>query len=255
MKNVVVGKSLVIEGEITELVNSIASQTYKLCIKTKEGVLVSFAVAKDSIHDKIKNIQMSSNAKIEIMCLPNGTYSNLLEEEKDAVFDFLQYSVDIHSVSTISYANNNKEDLRVTGPKSELIKFFNPIFNRIILKEIQFREDGIGNSIYSKISLFDKPTIVGTLTYHGKYSKQLLEVTKNNELWQFPSAYDMAETEKGRELQAGDYWIIDNQMIIIDKNTFKSEVLFFTDNDYTINIGDMLVYKGCGIWTVIHTKN
>lgn len=124
MKNVVVGKSLVIEGEITELVNSIASQTYKLCIKTKEGVLVSFAVAKDSIHDKIKNIQMSSNAKIEIMCLPNGVDSNLLEKEEDAIFDFLQYSVDIHSVSTISYANNNKEDLRINGPKSELIKFF-----------------------------------------------------------------------------------------------------------------------------------
>ena len=145
--------------------------------------------------------------------------------------------------------------LRLKVRKGIIPKFFNPISNRSILKEIQFLEDGPGNSIYSKISLFDKPTIVGTLTYHGIYSKQLLEVTKNNELWQFPSAYDMAETEKGRELQAGDYWIIDNQMIIIDKNTFKSDVLFFTDDDYTINIGDMLVYKGCGIWTVIHTKN
>lgn len=254
MENVIVGKSLVIEGEITELINSISTQTYRLCIKTKEGVLVSFGVAKDIIHDKIKNIQMSSNGKIEIMCLPNDTNLNFSEKE-ETIFDFLQYSVDIHSVSTISYVNTNRETFRIEGPKSELIKFFNPISNRIILKEIQFREEGIGNSIYSKISLFNKPTIVGTLTYHGIYNKQLLEVTKNNELWQFPSAYDMAETEKGRELQAGDYWIIDKQMIIIDKNTFKSDVLFFTDDDYTIGEGDMLVYKGCGIWTVIHTKN
>ena len=47
MENIIIGKSLVIEGEIIEIRNYNTPQKYKICIKTKEGVLVSFEVSKD----------------------------------------------------------------------------------------------------------------------------------------------------------------------------------------------------------------